>query len=136
MTDARLIRRKRFRAAHSYRRSTWSDAKNQEVFGDQTESHVHEWTLELHVVGPIDPETGFVADLGLLDRALEQVTAGWDGGDLNDLIPDVASGVLMPTTEVLARWLFERIEPSISEPARLQRVVLSESQALGSSFPA
>jgi hypothetical protein len=52
------------------------------------------------------------------------------------LIPDVASGVLMPTTEVLARWLFERIEPSISEPARLQRVVLSESQELGSSFPA
>lgn len=136
MKEARLIRTVRFRASHHYGRSDWSEEENRRRFGDQTEPHEHPWTVEVHVAGPLDADTGFVADLGSLDAVLEEVTAGWDGGDLNALVPEVAEGAMQPSTEALARWLFGALESAVEPPARLQRVRVAESAELASEFPA
>jgi len=136
MTQARLIRRTRFRATHHYALSDRSDDENRRVFGDQTVPHEHDWMVEVHIVGPMDPSTGFVADLGAIDDALESVTDGWDGGDLNVLIPEVAAGDMQPSTESLARWIYGRLEGAVPAPAVLTRVAVFESADLGAEYPA
>jgi len=136
MAEARLIRRVRFRASHHYRRSDWSDEENRRVFGAQTDPHEHDWTVEVHVVGPIDEETGFVTDLAPLDMAIRAVLGGWDGGDLNDLIPGVREGRMLPSTEAIARWLFERLEADLEVPVPVATVRVFESPELGGQYPA
>ena len=136
MREARLIRRVRFRASHHYGRSEWSEERNRRAFGPQVRTHAHEWTLDVEVVGPIDDETGFVTDLVALDHALARLTEGLDAGDLNELVPEVRAGSMVPTTECLARWLHERLRGAVAAPARLDRVRVWESDELGSQFPA
>jgi len=133
---SRLIRTVRFRASHHYRRPGWSDEENRRVFGAQTDPHVHDWRVEVHVVGPVDPDTGWCVDLADLDAYLAALTAGWDGGDLNALVPEVADGTLTPSTENLARWLYVRLAPHVEAPAHLAEVRVFESGELGSAYPA
>lgn len=136
MTEAWLIRRTRFRARHHYARSDWSDEENRRSFRDQTEPHEHDWMVEVHIVGPIDESTGFVVDLGAVDAAMEAVMDGWDGGDLNLLIPEVVDGGMQPSTESLARWLYGRLSGAIPRPGRLVEVAVFESPDLGARYPA
>lgn len=110
---ARLIRTHRFRATHHYRRPAWTEEENRRVFGPQADPHAHDWRVEVHVAGPLDPQTGWCVDLGALDAALGRITLGWDGGDLNALIPEVAQGVMTPSTENLARWIHARLDEAL-----------------------
>ncbi len=84
----------------------------------------------------MDPQTGFVTDLALLDGLLGRLFRGWDGGDLNELIADVKDGRMQPSTESLARWIHDRVGPEISPPARVGRVHVWESPSLGAYYPA
>ena len=45
-----------------------------------------------------------------------------DGADLNQVVPEMGSGHLQPSTEALARWAWERLAEQIPEPAHLIRV--------------
>ena len=132
---ARLVRGVSFRAAHHYRRREWSAEENQRVFGSQAIPHEHDWRVEVHVVGPVDPDTGWCTDLVALDKALADLMEGWDGGDLNALVPQVSEG-MMPSTENLARWLHERLTGRVSPPAEVVEVRVFESPDLGSAYPA
>lgn len=136
MHEARLIRRKQVRASHRYGDPDRSEEQNRRAFGDQATSHEHRWTIEVHVRGPLDPRTGFVTDLVTLDGALDELVGPWDDGDLNESIPEVRAGDLSPSTESLAQWVFERLAPRISPPARLERVGVFESPDLGAEYPA
>ena len=135
MDQARLVRTLRFRARHHYERPDWPEERNRRVFGDQARSHEHEWTLEIHVQGPVDPATGWCVDLGALDAAVASLTADWDGGDLNALVPAVASGEWTPSTENLARWLYRELSEAPIRPARVVRIGVHESPDLGSYYP-
>jgi len=136
MPRARLIRRVRFRAAHRYWRAEWSEAENRRAFGAQSDAHEHDWVVEVHVSGPVDARTGWATDLESLDAALADLAGGWHGGDLNTLVPSVADGTMTPSTENLARWLFEALEGRVVEPARVVEVRVFESPDLGSAYPA
>lgn len=134
--ESRLVRAVRFRAAHHYRVPEWSEDENARRFGDQARPHTHDWRVEVHVSGPVDPHTGWCVDLVALDAVIADVTRGWDGGDLNALVPDVARGAMRPSTENLARWLFQTLASRVPDPARLAEVRVFESDDLGSVFPA
>jgi len=134
--EARLIRIARFRASHHYRRAEWSEEENRRVFGAQAEPHAHDWRVEVHVAGPVDPRTGWCVDLSVLDGALREAMAGWEGGDLNVLIPEVTRGEITPSTENLARWLHARLAGGLPGPARVVEVRVFESDELGSAWPA
>jgi 6-pyruvoyltetrahydropterin/6-carboxytetrahydropterin synthase len=136
LEQARLVRTVRFRARHHYRNPAWTAEENVRVFGPQGSAHEHDWRVAVHVTGPVDPATGWCCDLGRLDGALERLLRGWDGGDLNALIPEVAAGVLRPSTENLARWLFLRLGDAVTDPAALVRVEVHESDTLGAAYPA
>jgi len=136
LDQARLIRVMRFRATHRYRRAEWSAERNRRVFGAQSDPHSHDWRVEVHVRGPLDPETGWVVDLGDLDGALADLFEGWDGGDLNRLIPEATEGRLVPSTEAIARWIFHQLEGRVQAPATLAQVRVFESDELGAVYPA
>lgn len=132
--EAELTRRTRFEARHAYRRPEWDDARNAEVFGLQSRPHGHTFTLDVSVRGPIDPTTGFAADLVALDRALDSLVAPLRGTLLNDAIEAFRDGRIQPTTEALARWAFRRLAGEVAPPARLASVRVAEDEDLWSRY--
>lgn len=136
LDKARLIRRVRFTATHRYGVPGGPTEGDRARFGDQAEAHEHRWTVEIHVVGPVDEDTGWLTDLMALDEALDEITRGWDGGDLNDRVPPVSDGRMQPSTENLARWLYRALKSRVEPPAALDQVRIFEGPDLGSAFPA
>jgi len=69
-----LTRRVSFAAAHRYRIADWSEERNAAVFGAcaRPNYHGHSYVCDVTVTGEIDPVTGFIVDLGLLDEVLER----------------------------------------------------------------
>ena len=59
-----------FAASHLYRRPDWSEERNVRTFGKcaNLPAHGHNYRLTVRVAGTVDPETGFVVDLPLLDE--------------------------------------------------------------------
>lgn len=130
---ATLTRRVSFSAAHRYRRPDWDEATNRAVFGACANPnwHGHTYTCDVTVGGPIDPLTGFCADLGALDAALRaQVIAPLDHKNLVLDVPEFAEGTLIPTSENLAWWIAERVQGAIGPSTRVLRVRVSEEPGL------
>ena len=138
MASLSLTRRVFFSAAHRYRRPEWDDARNSAIFGKcaRPNFHGHTYTCDVTVSGPLDHATGFVADLGLLDRILHaDVVERLDHANLNLDIPEFAEGALIPSSEELARWIAQRVNNGLANStARVQRVVVSEEPHLWATW--
>ena len=67
-----------FTALHRYFRPDWSPEKNRATFGEcaAEPGHAHDYRCTITVGGVIDPITGMVMDLGLLDRILADEVTG------------------------------------------------------------
>lgn len=133
MAEAALERTVRFRATHRYGRADWSAERNHREFGALVEPHPHEYRVSVTVRGPVD-EHGFVTDLGALDRALTRLVGPLEGAELGRAIPELGRGRLQPTTEALARWMWEALAPAVAAPARLARVRVAESADLAAEY--
>jgi 6-pyruvoyltetrahydropterin/6-carboxytetrahydropterin synthase len=130
---ATLTRRVTFSAAHRYRRPEWDDARNSAVFGAcaRPNWHGHTYTVDVTVGGPIDPLTGFCADLGALDAALKREVV--DALDHRNLVLDIAEfaeGALIPTSENLAWWIAWRVQSSLGDGTKVLRVRVAEEPGL------
>ena len=137
MPVASLTRRVAFAAAHRYRRPDWSEEKNLEVFGScsRPSYHGHNYACEVTVSGEIDPETGFVVDLGALDAILrEEVTDRFDHRNINADVPEFADGKLIPSGENLARFIFARVQARLSGRASVTRVTVAEDATLSATY--
>jgi 6-pyruvoyltetrahydropterin/6-carboxytetrahydropterin synthase len=137
MPTAYLTRRVSFAAAHRYRRPEWSDEKNDAVFGAcaRPNYHGHTYTCDVTVRGEIDDLTGFVVDLGLLDRALEtEVRQRFDHRNINLEVPEFADGKLVPTGENLARFISERVQASLPSETRVTEVRVAEDKTLSATY--
>ena len=105
-----LTRVVRFPASHRLYRPDWSEEDNRRQFGDVAEYHDHEYTCAATVSGTLDPVTGMVVDLGLLDRILlDEVVTPLAGRRINTALPHFTGGRPLPTCEALASYLFGRI---------------------------
>lgn len=137
MRKATLTRRVSFAAAHRYRRPEWSDDKNETVFGACARPHYHghSYVCDVAIEGPIDPITGFAADLGKLDEILkEEVSNRFDHRNINVEVPEFADGVLVPTGENLARFIFDRIAARLPEGNRVTSVTVAEDATLSATY--
>ncbi len=81
--------------------------------------HGHSYRVEIVVRGPVDPETGWLMDFARLKEAFEPLQARLDHYYLNEI-----EGLENPTSENLARWIWERLEGVL--PC-LFRVTISET---------
>lgn len=132
MPTAYLTRRLRFSAAHRYFRPEWTDERNRAVFGacSNPHGHGHSYQLEVMLSAPVDAQTGFSADLALVDRVLrERVSAVLDHQHLNHAVPRFAPGAEIPTTENLLIFLWEQLVGRFGS-ARLVRLRLREEEDL------
>lgn len=133
-----LTRRVLFSSAHRYRRPDWSDAENTDIFGAcaHPNFHGHSYTCDVTVAGPVDEETGFVMDLGYLDRMLQrEVRDRFDHRNINLDVPEFADGKLIPTGENLARFICERMQAALAHTtARVVKVHLAEDATLSSTY--
>lgn len=137
MPTAYLTRRVSFAAAHRYRRPEWSDEKNEAVFGAcaRPSYHGHTYICDVTVRGEIDDLTGFVVDLGLLDRVLEkEVRQRFDHRNINLEVPEFADGGLVPTGENIARFICERVQASLPSQTRVTEVKVAEDKTLSASY--
>lgn len=131
-----LTRRVAFAAAHRYRIAEWSDERNSAAFGAcaRPNYHGHSYVCDVTVSGALDPVTGFIVDLALLDRVLQaEVRARFDHANINLDVPEFGDGGLMPTGENLARFICERVQAALGNAARVVRVTVAEDASLSAT---
>jgi len=95
-----VYRKAHFNAAHRLHNPSWSEARNEEVFGlcNNPNYHGHNYELEVRVAGEVDPETGYLIDLKVLkDLIYEEVEQRFDHKNLNLDVPEFKD--LNPTAE-------------------------------------
>jgi 6-pyruvoyltetrahydropterin/6-carboxytetrahydropterin synthase len=135
-----LTRRVSFAAAHRYRIATWSDERNEQVFGlcARPSYHGHSYVCDVTVRGEIDETTGMVIDLGVLDRMLDvEVRQRFDHRNINVDVVEFGEGRLVPTGENLARFIYERIAAALraaNATARVVKVTVAEDATLSASY--
>ena len=128
MPTVRVTRRAHFCSAHRIYRDDWSQEQNREVFGDCSNPnwHGHNYVLDVTVEGPVDPETGYVADLKVVKRVVqERVVDDVDHRNLNLEVPWLEGTIV--STENFAVAIWERIGNSLPSGVRLHRVFLQET---------
>jgi 6-pyruvoyltetrahydropterin/6-carboxytetrahydropterin synthase len=81
--------------------------------------HGHSFRVELSVAGPVDEETGWFMDFQRLYDAWKPLHEALDHRYLNDI-----PGLENPTSEVLARWVWDALKPGL---APLTRVTVHET---------
>jgi 6-pyruvoyltetrahydropterin/6-carboxytetrahydropterin synthase len=120
-------RRFAFSAGHRYAVDEWSPERNERVFGRLRVPHGHNYTLDVTVRGPIDPETGMVIDLGELKAVVnETIVQRFDHADLN---ADPAFRSRVPTTENIAIVVWDLLLAKLGED-RLWQVRVWEDPTL------
>lgn len=132
-----LIRTYRFSAAHRYYRPEWSAEENTLRFGKcaLAPGHGHNYRLTLRLRGIPDPETGFVIDLGLLDRIVgSRVLEPLDHHHINEAIAEFGSGRQIPSSENLAIWVAARLSSHMPEGVALAGMDLWEDDDLGAAW--
>lgn len=85
--------------------------------------HGHSFRVEVHVTGEPDPELGWVVDFADIKQAFRPVFDQLDHHYLNEV-----DGLENPTSEVLARWIWQRLAPGLPG---LSRVVIQETCTAG-----
>ena len=137
MARAYLTRRVTFAAAHRYRRPEWDDERNSAVFGlcARPNYHGHTYTCDVTLGGEVDALTGFIIDLGMLDRVLaDEVRGRYDHRNINLDVPEFAEGLLIPTGENLARVIFSQVQRALGSTATVVEVRLAEDDTLSATY--
>ncbi len=85
--------------------------------------HGHSFRVSVHVSGPVHPQSGWIMDFADLKTAFAPVFDALDHRYLNDV-----PGLENPTSENLARWIWQKLKPAL--PA-LSKIVVEETCTSG-----
>ncbi len=85
--------------------------------------HGHSYRVGVHVEGPVGEETGWVRDFAELSGAIQPLLAQLDHNYLNEV-----EGLDNPTSEVVARWIWDRLQIEVPD---LSQVVVHETCTSG-----
>lgn len=85
--------------------------------------HGHSFRVEIHVAGPLGPQTGWVMDFADLKEAFQPIHDRLDHNYLNEV-----EGLENPTSENLARWIWQQLRPQLPS---LSRIVVCETCTSG-----
>jgi 6-pyruvoyltetrahydropterin/6-carboxytetrahydropterin synthase len=84
--------------------------------------HGHSFRVELAVEGQVDPETGWLIDFAVLHDLWAPIHERLDHRYLNEV-----PGLENPTSEVLARWIWEALVPAL--PSLVQVTLFETCEA-------
>ncbi len=68
--------------------------------------HGHSFRVEIVVAGEMPEETGYLVDYGEIRAATAPIESELDHRCLNDI-----PGLENPTSELIARWIWQRLKP-------------------------
>ena len=131
-----VFRKVTFNASHRLHRKDWSEEKNKEVFGlcSNPNYHGHNYRLDVKITGEIDPETGYVIDLGMLNNLIRaEVTERFDHSNLN--LDTTEFQDLNPTGENISVVIFNLLRTKIDAKYDLQ-IRLWETERNYFEYPA
>jgi len=120
-------RRYQLSASHRLHSDALTDEENAAAYGkcNNPHGHGHNYVVEVLVGGAIDPETGMVLNLGVLDEMVKKrVIERFDHTNLN---LDSLFQNRVPTTENLCRAVFGLLTGAV-EPAKLVQVRVEETE--------
>jgi 6-pyruvoyltetrahydropterin/6-carboxytetrahydropterin synthase len=130
-----LTRRETFNAAHKLYNDYWSPEQNEQVFGKCSNKnwHGHNYVLYVTVKGTPNPDTGFIMNVKDLSKLMkEKVVDKLDHTNLN-LDVDFIPKNIHPTTENLAKIIWEQLEPYITE-CKLHSIKLQETENIYAEY--
>jgi 6-pyruvoyltetrahydropterin/6-carboxytetrahydropterin synthase len=114
-------------ASHRLHTGELSPEQNRAAYGkcNNPHGHGHNYIVEVLASGAVDPETGMVIDLVVMDQVVRtRVLDRFDHANLN-LDPLFTHTV--PTTENLCRAVYKLLEGSLA-PAQLAQVRIEETE--------
>ncbi len=123
-----VTRRLRFNAAHRLHNRALSNEENRAVYGkdNNVHGHGHNYVLDVSVRGPLDPRTGYVIDLGELQRLVQATVI--DQLDHHNMNHDVEFlRDVNPTSEHVLLACWRLLQPLIGS-GHLARLRLHESE--------
>lgn len=123
-----VYRRERFNAAHRLHNTSWTDAKNEEVFGkcNNPNFHGHNYELIVRLAGEVDPETGYVFDMKKLSGLVkEKIIRIFDHKNLNVDVDHFKGS--NPTTENLAKVIWQILRNELPDNLEL-KIILYETE--------
>jgi len=88
--------------------------------------HGHSYRVTVHITGPVGDETGWVRDFADLTCAMRPILDELDHYYLNEI-----EGLDNPTSEILARWIWDRLTHVLPE---LSQVVVHETCTSGCAY--
>jgi 6-pyruvoyltetrahydropterin/6-carboxytetrahydropterin synthase len=70
--------------------------------------HGHSFVARIALSGRVDPKTGFIADLGEVEKRCQALRARLDHKYLNEI-----DGLEVPSLENIAVWIWESLKPDL-----------------------
>lgn len=113
--EVTVSRKAHFNAAHRLFNKNWSDKKNESVFGKCNNSnyHGHNYEMIVSVTGKINPETGYVIDMGVLKKIIkDEVEERLDHKNLNLDVEYFAN--IIPSAENICIYIYSLLRNKIS----------------------
>ena len=120
-------RRYMMSASHRLHTDALSPEENRAAYGrcNNPHGHGHNYIVEVLARGPVDPETGMVINLAVMDEMVrKRVLDRFDHANLN--LDPIFTGAV-PTTENLCKVVYKLLEGSLA-PAELEHVRVEETE--------
>lgn len=112
MNQIELVKEFKFEAAH-FLPNTPEGHKCRRMHG-------HSFKFKIHLLGNVDPHTGWLMDFGDLKRIVQKlIDDKLDHYCLNDI-----EGLANPTSENITIWLWNKIKPELNQ---LQKITFYET---------
>ncbi len=131
-----VFRKEHFNAAHRLHNTSWSEEKNQNVFGkcNNPSYHGHNYEMIVQIIGEVDPETGYVMDMKVLSDIIKKnVLEKFDHKNLN--LDTTEFKDLNPTAENIALVIWRILRKEIDSKYDL-KIKLYETERNFVEFPA
>lgn len=91
--------------------------------------HGHSFKFSIELGGPVDADTGWVIDFGDVKQLLQPMYNTLDHNFLNDI-----PGLDNPTSENLAKWIFEEASNALYGKAEVESIRVWETCTCGATY--
>ncbi len=85
--------------------------------------HGHSFFIRIYISGEVDSHTGWIIDFSEIKQAFKPIYDRLDHYYLNDI-----DGLENPTSEVLARWIWNELKPELPQ---LSKILIKETCTSG-----